>query len=71
MLTIDELMPPLLGAGNDWTPFERAVEQMFPKGQNPTYILPVSLVIPVYNRKEKLGKTIAALTHSTYPLDLI
>lgn len=71
MLTIDELMPPLLGAGNDWTPFERAVEQMFPKDQNPTYTLPVSLVIPVYNRKEKLGKTIAALTHSTYPLDLI
>ena len=71
MLSLDELRPPLLGMGNDWTPFERAVEEMFPSGETPTYTLPVSIVIPVYNRREKLGKTIAALTHSTYPLDLI
>ena len=36
-----------------------------------SYTRPVSIIIPVYNRLEKLGKTIAALTHSTYPLDLI
>ena len=42
--------------GNDWTPFERAVQEMFPKGKSHTYSLPVSVVIPVYNRREKLGK---------------
>ena len=71
MMTLNQLYPPLLGLGNDWTPFERAVEEMFPPGKTHTYSLPVSVVIPVYNRREKLGKTIAALTHSTYPLDLI
>lgn len=71
MMTLNQLYPPLLGMGNDWTPFERAVQEMFPEGEAPTYTLPVSVVIPVYNRREKLGKTIAALTHSTYPLDLI
>ena len=29
------------------------------------------MVIPVYNRKEKLSKTIAGLTQQTYPLELI
>jgi len=71
VLSLPELIPPLLGMGNDWTPFERAVQEMFPPGKSHTYSLPVSVVIPVYNRREKLGKTIAALTHSTYPLDLI
>lgn len=71
MLSFNQLLPPLLGMGNDWTPFEKAVELRFPLNSVPEYTLPVSVVIPVYNRKEKLGKTIAALTHSTYPLDLI
>ena len=31
----------------------------------------VSIVIPVYNRKEILGKTLAGILHQTYPLDLI
>ena len=71
MLKIEELLPPLIGMGNDWTPFEQAVEVQFSKTSQPQYTLPVSVVIPVYNRKEKLAKTIAALTHSTYPLDLL
>jgi chondroitin synthase len=32
---------------------------------------PVSIVIPVYNRREMLGRTLACLTHQTYPLHLI
>ena len=71
MLSMKELLPPLLGMGNDWTPFEQAVKIRFPTNQTPDYSLPVSIVIPVFNRKEKLAKTIAALTHSTYPLNLI
>ena len=61
----------MVGVGNDWTYFEQEVAQRF-EGLSPKqYTLPVSIIIPVYNRFEKLGKTIAALTHSTYPLELI
>ena len=64
-------IPPMIGSGNDWTLFEYEVKQRF-EGRTPeTYHRPVSIVIPVYNRLEKLGKTIAALTHSTYPHDLM
>ena len=31
----------------------------------------VSIVIPVYNRKEILAKTLAGIIHQTYPLELI
>jgi len=33
--------------------------------------IPISIVIPVYNRSEILGKTLAMICHQTYPLDLI
>jgi chondroitin synthase len=33
--------------------------------------VPVSIVIPVCNRRQMLGRTLACLTHQTYPLDLI
>ncbi|BAN03335.1 putative glycosaminoglycan synthase [Ilumatobacter coccineus YM16-304] len=32
---------------------------------------PISVVIPVYNRRVMLGRTLACLLHQTYPLDLI
>ena len=70
-MKLEELLPPLVGMANDWTPFERAMNLRFPKGKPPEFTKPVSIVIPVYNRKEKLGKTIAALTHSTYPTELM
>ena len=60
-----------MGLGNDWTLFEYEVNRRFEGHTAETYSMPVSIVIPVYNRKEKLSKTIAALTHQTYPLDLI
>ena len=31
----------------------------------------ISIVIPLYNRKEMLGRTLSALSHQTYPLDLL
>ena len=68
---IRDLIPPIIGLGNDWTLFEYEVEQRFEGRQSEKYTLPVSVVIPVYNRKEKLAKTIAALTHQTYPHQLI
>ena len=68
---IRNLIPPIAGLGNDWTLFEYEVKKRFEGHQPEAYTLPVSVVIPVYNRKEKLAKTIAALTHQTYPHDLI
>ena len=61
----------MIGCGNDWTLFEHEVAQRFEQRNPEAYTRPVSIIIPVYNRLEKLGKTIAALTHSTYPLELM
>jgi chondroitin synthase len=61
----------MIGCGNDWTLFEHEVAQRFERRNPEAYTRPVSIIIPVYNRLEKLGKTIAALTHSTYPLELM
>ena len=33
--------------------------------------IPVSIVIPLYNRREMLGRTLACLAHQTYPSDLM
>ena len=68
---IDDLIPPIIGLGNDWTFFEYEVEKRFGGFNKTEYSMPVSVIIPVYNRKEKLAKTIAGLTQQTYPLELI
>jgi len=68
---IEGIIPPILGLGNDWTPFEAEVKERFLQHAPESYTLHVSVVIPVYNRIEKLAKTIAALTHQTYPLKLV
>ena len=68
---VKDLIPPILGLGNDWTIFQYMMQARFESPLPEEYNLPVSIIIPVYNRKEKLAKTIAALTHQTYPHDLI
>jgi len=68
---IKNLIPPIFGMGNDWTIFQYMMKSRFESPLPEEYSLPVSIVIPVYNRKEKLAKTIAALTHQTYPHHLI
>ena len=68
---IREYIPPILGLGNDWTVFEYEMKKRFESSNPEEYNLSVSIVIPVYNRKDKLRKTIAALTHQTYPLELM
>lgn len=69
--TWNSKLTPMVGCGNDWTLFEHEVNQRFNSRNPESYTRSVSIVIPVYNRIEKLGKTIAALTHSTYPLNLM
>jgi len=63
------ILPPIEGLGQDYTFIQKKVEQAV---QNKIYYHKgVSVVIPVYNRKAILEKTLAALTHQTYPADLI
>lgn len=55
-------LPPLQGVGNDYAQLYSRVGAAPPD-------LPLSVVVPVYNRKEILAKTLAAFTHQTYPRD--
>ena len=57
------LLPAIQGSGNDYT-FLEDKKNSFNKDD---FSLPVSLIVPVYNRKEILAKTLAALVHQTYP----
>ncbi|MCW8930266.1 MAG: glycosyltransferase [Gammaproteobacteria bacterium] len=63
------LLPPLKGAGNDYSFIEEAVKEFQVHDTKPS--LSLSVVIPVYNRAEMLAKTLAALVHQSYPHDLI
>ncbi len=63
------VLPPIPGNGNDYTFIEEQLAD-FEDGER-TYSLPVSIVIPVYNRAAILSRTLASLTHQTYPRDLI
>ncbi len=54
------------GTENDYSVIERGLKK---QRINPT--LKTSIIIPVYNRKAMLDKTLSALTHQTYPLNLI
>ena len=63
------VLPPLDGAGHDYTHISRQV-QIFEQSGAP-YTKTVSIIIPVYNRYKLLANTLAALTHQTYPKDLI
>jgi len=62
-------LPPIIGNGNDYTFIDMQLRQFIATGQ--PYTLPVSIIIQVYNRKAILAKTLAALTHQTYPAELI
>jgi len=65
----DLRLPPIIGNGNDYSFIEAKLRQFIATGQ--PYTLAVSIIIPVYNRKAILAKTLAALTHQTYPAELI
>ena len=57
-------LPDLKGIGNDYTFLET-------KAMNATPEIPISIVLPVYNRIDMLRRTMAMLTHQTYPLELM
>ena len=57
-------LPPIEGRGNDYTFLEKKVGSVTPE-------IPISIVLPVYDRIEMLRRTMAMLTHQTYPLELM
>ena len=57
-------LPPVRGPGNDYTFIENRVGSIEPN-------LPISVVLPVYDRIDMLRRTMAMLTHQTYPLELL
>ena len=58
------VLPELEGIGNDYSFLEK-------KAKNSNPLLPISIVLPVYNRIDMLRRTMAMLTHQTYPLELM
>lgn len=61
-------VPPIIGAGNDYRHIlEKAL--VF-NACKKAYTKKVSVIVPVYNRKQILANTLAALTHQTYPKEL-
>jgi len=63
------VLPHILGNGNDYSFIDDKVRE-FETGPDIPH-LPVSLVIPVYNRAQLLARTLAAVAHQSYPRDLI
>lgn len=63
-IPFDTKLPSIQGCGNDYTFIQKQVGSVKPD-------IPISIVLPVYNRINMLRRTIAMLTHQTYPLELI
>jgi len=62
-------LPPIQGKANDYT-FIEDLKNDFVKS-NKKFSLGVSIVVPVYNRKDILAKTLAGIINQTYPSELI
>jgi len=63
------VIPMLKGSGNDYTFILEKVSVR--RSINEPYELKASIIIPTYNRDRFLANTLAALTHQTYPGDLL
>ncbi|MEC8997316.1 MAG: glycosyltransferase, partial [Candidatus Thermoplasmatota archaeon] len=62
-------IPSIRGKGNDYTFIEELKDNFV--GSKEPYSLGVSIIVPVYNRKEILTKTLAGILNQTYPQALI
>jgi chondroitin synthase len=57
-------LPPIEGCANDYTFLEEKIGTITPN-------IPISIILPVYNRIDMLRRTMAMLAHQTYPLNLM
>ena len=61
-------IPPPKGVANDYLHITEKISDNY-ESWSPK--IRISIVIPLYNRREMLGRTLAMISHQTYPLDLI
>ncbi|MED5350298.1 MAG: glycosyltransferase [Candidatus Thermoplasmatota archaeon] len=62
------IIPAPVGIGND---FQHLMDELDSTAADWKPKTSISIVIPLYNRRVMLGRTLAMLTHQTYPLDLM
>ena len=62
-------IPPVRGKGNDYTFIEELKNDFV--NSNKKHSLGVSIIVPVYNRKDILAKTLSGIINQTYPSELI
>ncbi|OWY38270.1 hypothetical protein CEK28_13450 [Xenophilus sp. AP218F] len=63
------VLPPNIGEGNDYTHI--LYKSSLFTASREKYTKRASIIVPVYNRHKILANTLAALTHQTYPNDLM
>lgn len=63
-------LPSPISPGNDYTSIQEYIREYYEV--NPTdYNQNVSIVVPVYNRQERLSRCLAGICNQTYPLNLV
>ena len=63
------VLPSIPAKGNDYTFIDKMKNNFVSSGE--AYTHGVSIVVPVYNRKTILSKTLAGIINQTYPAHLI
>jgi glycosyltransferase involved in cell wall biosynthesis/GR25 family glycosyltransferase involved in LPS biosynthesis len=64
-------LPEPKAIGNDYSAMQDHVSSVYARPDAPPYTERVSIVVPVYNRAERLGRCLAGIFHQSYPRDLI
>jgi glycosyltransferase involved in cell wall biosynthesis/GR25 family glycosyltransferase involved in LPS biosynthesis len=64
-------LPEPRSVGNDYSAMQEHVRACYARADAPPYTERVSIVVPVYNRAERLGRCLAGIFHQSYPRDLI
>jgi glycosyltransferase involved in cell wall biosynthesis len=64
-------LPEPMSAGNDYSAMQEHVFAIYAQVAPPPYTERVSIIVPVYNRAERLGRCLAGIFHQSYPRDLI
>lgn len=67
----DLTLPVPVGCGNDYSAIQSFVENYYKDKENPEYTEKISIVVPVYNRAERLSRCLAGICKQTYPIELM
>jgi glycosyltransferase involved in cell wall biosynthesis len=66
----DLRLPDPKGPGNDYTYIQNFVQNFY-KDNPKNYSEKISIIVPVYNRAERLSRCLAGIFHQSYPRELI